>query len=269
MSNVFDINRFGKYFLYDLRNAKRSYWLSLIIAGCLPIFSFVVVELIARFTTGAFINAGIGTQLPAMVIAYTIVVFTFPVKAYGRLTEKGYGSSWIMIPASPFEKWLSMIIVTCVVLPLCFLIILFCADGLLSVLFPACWPKPVPMSIHNLNEMLIEEADGIISFNWPAIIYVSWVESILCFTLGAIVFKKAKVGKTFLALFVIGSICSWITTLIFGITHLTAGDFSLITQDADALKLFSNFNLMVALACALYVVGAGGGMYYRIKTMKH
>ena len=37
MNNIFDIKRFGQYFLYDLRRAWNNYGLSLLLMGLIPI----------------------------------------------------------------------------------------------------------------------------------------------------------------------------------------------------------------------------------------
>lgn len=268
MNDVFKFDRFGNYFLYDLRNAWNNYGISLIIVGCLPIVMFALIQVTARFTTGAFIDNSLPVQIISIATAFLIVTLTFPAKVYGKYTEKRAGSAWLMLPASSFEKWLSLILITCVVLPVCFFAVLFISDGLLGVIFPNNWPSPLVSSISSLNAELYAETDGLVSVNWSAIAVVSWIENILCFVLGALIFKKAKVGKTFLALFVIGSLFSWISTLLFGFAHLTSGDLNLLSQDPDLVGLFNHFNLLISVIAILYIGGCAAGIFARIKTMK-
>ena len=47
MNNIFDIKRFGQYFLYDLRRAWNNYGLSLLLMGLIPIILYVVYQLIS------------------------------------------------------------------------------------------------------------------------------------------------------------------------------------------------------------------------------
>lgn len=271
MDNVFNINRFGNYLLYDLRNARNYFGLSMLICGFFPILMFAIFEILIKAISGEWINAGIPLQISSMVISFFIVILTFPVKAYGRLTDKKAGSSWLMLPASSFEKWLSMIVITCIVVPVCLFGLMLLSDWALSISFPNLWASPVLKEMVDANAAILESTDDLVSLNFPAILCYEWFTNILCFTLGSLVFKRAKVGKTFLALFVIGTVVGWVCTLVFGLPYFRDGMYSLNSSSSvdDITSFVRNINSMVNGTSVFYVVLVSAGLFWRIKTMKH
>lgn len=271
MDNVFNINRFGNYLLYDLRNARNYFGLSMLICGFFPVLVFVIFEILLKVMFGEWVHAGIPLQISSMAISFFIVFLTFPVKAYGRLTDRKAGSSWLMLPASSFEKWLSMIVITCIVVPVCLSGLMLLSDQVLSISFPNLWASPVLKEMADANASVLELTDGLVSFNFPAILCYEWFTNILCFTLGSLVFKRAKVGKTFLALFVIGTVMGWVCTLTFGLPYFSVGTYSINSSSSadDITSVVRNINTLVNGISVFYAVLVGAGLFWRIKTMKH
>ena len=58
------------------------------------------------------------------------------VRSYGYLTEKKAGSNWLMVPASKAEKFVSMLLMVCIVIPLLFFVVYMVLDGFLSLVDP-------------------------------------------------------------------------------------------------------------------------------------
>ena len=56
MNNIFDFKRFGNYFLYDLRNAKNNYAISLLLCGTMPILGFVFAQLLSLIFQQQFLE---------------------------------------------------------------------------------------------------------------------------------------------------------------------------------------------------------------------
>ena len=117
MNNIFDIKRFGQYFLYDLRRAWNNYGLSLLLMGLIPIILYVVYQLIS-------LVSGRGTGLVpdpmkfvGLFAVLCVVLLGAGTKLYGFVTEKRAGSDFVMLPASTTEKWLSLALMVCIVLP--------------------------------------------------------------------------------------------------------------------------------------------------------
>lgn len=270
MKDFFDIRRFGNYLLYDLRNARNYFLISLIVLGLLPIIGFVFAQLLCHLFTGSWGGETlcIANQISMAGIALITLYISFPVKVYGSITEKRFGSDWIMIPASGFEKWLSMIIVTCIALPLCFGALFLGSDALLSAVIPE-YGNSILNRFSGFNEMVAESTDGILNMNIVPCLYLSWCESILAFTLGALVFKKAKGAKTILAIFAIGTLFSMIVVALFGTTHIDMETLELIGDGTLGVEnIVKWFNVAVGCFYTVILAALAGGIYARIKTIK-
>ena len=266
MNNIFDFKRFGKYFLYDLRNAKNNYGLSLLILGTLPISTFVIFELFSLIFTQQFQGVHVAMKYVQFFAAATVVLLGAGTKIYGNLTEKKAGSNFLMLPASTFEKWLSMGLIVCIVLPVVLFVLQLGSDALVSFLFPNTYGDRllalVPMQ--ELKDTLLENG---VRVNWLGIILLEWSEYVLTFTLGAICFKKSKVAKTILCIFAISMVLSTIGMIIVG--HSGTFYFNWFEQFDTATKAISALNWTLSIAFAIYVGGLLGGIYYRIRTLKH
>lgn len=268
MNKVFSPGRFGKYFLYDLNCAKNNFLLSLLILAFLPEMLFALASLISIIFGFTSTNFLLSMRYSALVGGVIAVLFTFAAKVYGSITEKRYGSDWLLIPASPFEKWLSMGLVTCVVLPAVYFSINLGADALMCKLFPETYGPLLDVS------SLVSKVDASgLHLNFSLFFWLKWCENILLFTIGALVFKKNKIGKTILVCFAIGMLISSIASLI------VSGTFSF---DASALQnyieriaekgpeaLMTRFNIFTNVVYTFVFAVLLGGLYLRIKTIKH
>ena len=266
MNNIFDITRFGKYFLYDLRNAKNNYGLSLLILGTLPISLFIVVQLFSLIFTQKFAEIGMGVKYAQFFIAYTVAILGAGAKLYGNLTEKRAGSNFLMLPASSFEKWLSLGLMVCVVVPVVLLALQLCSDALMALFSPNHYGGRMLelIPLQDMQDTLEEEG---LSINFPALIWMEWCESVLTFTLGAVCFKKSKIAKTLLCLFGLSFVLSTIGMIIVG------------GNGGMYINWFENFDSPIAAARAInwvlnisfLIINGGllGGIYYRIRTLKH
>ena len=266
MNNIFDITRFGKYFVYDLRNAKNNYALSLLILGTLPISLFIVVQLFSLIFSQQFTEVGMGAKYAQFFVAYTVAILGCGAKLYGNLTEKRAGSNVLMLPASTFEKWLSLGLMVCVVVPVVLFALQLGSDALMALFFPNQYGGRM-LELLPLQEMKDTMAEEGLSINFPALIFLEWSESVLTFTLGAVCFKKSKIAKTLLCLFGLSFVLSTIGMIIVG------------GNGGMYINWFENFDSPIAAARAInwvlnisfLIINGGllGGIYYRIRTLKH
>lgn len=271
MNNVFSLKRFCAYFLYDLRQARNNYLLTFLILGLSPLLIFIVYQMFAFVITG---KPGPDTFIIAPFAASTallIAMLTFPTVQYGKITEKKAGSLWLLVPASTFEKWLSLVVLSCLVLPLA-LALVFCAtDGLLSLIFPDNYGYSFIHNLVRLSNVLEEETNGAISFNVGAMSILQWSLDILVFTLGAVVFKKSKAAKTILCLFAFGIIMSNLSILavqgsFIDVEAIVGSGFT----DLQSFEVFmSRINWLLNLLYAVGITALLGGIYYRIRTIQH
>lgn len=273
MNNVFSAKRFGKYFLYDLNNAKNNFGISLLILGLLPVIVFMVSELFCLLFGGSF-NLNPEATLPgrvtAAVTAVTVVVMVGPAKLYGHITEKRAGSSFLMLPASTFEKWLSMVLMTIIVMPLCFGIVYLCSDTIMGLIFPNSFGTPFTKLPAEYAEYFNNAVAGDLNlhFNLGGIGFANWCMYVLFFTLGTVVFKKAKVGKSILVLFVLGMLYSTILAAVIGISAGEDLEAFINFPDLDpeeAIRIFVNFCRVVM---AVEIAALLALLYWRLRTIK-
>lgn len=269
MSNTFDIKRFWKYFVYDLTSAKNNCGLTLLILGAMPVFLFFFYELFSFIIGGGFTSVSLGAKIPSIVMAFVVACLFFPAKHYGTITNRKEGSAWILLPASRLEKWLSMLLVTCVVVPAFMVAETAACEGLLGIFFKNTYGEMTIAGIAGgLNqawgELSLGNGDPAL-INWPYSMYLGWAMTILVFTLGSIYFKKSKIGKTFLALFLLSLAISIIGTVVFKI--IAGGDIEMhIDMDDESIVRWIRVIQYVVYAIEFAIVDFL--LYHRIRTIK-
>lgn len=189
MNNIFNFKRFVNYLRFDLRNAKNYYGLSMLVVGLLPVIVFAFSQILYWMVSkdNVSLDFGLAFRCITLCIAVAIVNLTAPPKMYGRITERRCGSDWLLIPASTFEKWLSMLIITLVVVPVVMVVLLLISDTFLALLFPARYGENVFSILDGQNLFRIDTGEGLV-LNMVYPFYVSWVTSGLAFLLGSVVF---------------------------------------------------------------------------------
>ena len=267
MNNVFDIKRFGNYFLYDLRRGWNNYGISLLILGVIPAIVFLCFQFFSLISGNGIQETPDEMKFMALIVTCVVVFFGAGAKLYGFLTEKKAGSDFLMLPASTLEKWLLMALIVCIVLPVILFALLIATDFLMNLIFPIAYGERIfGLGLGaELTEML--DAEGI-SFNFPAIMFLSWCENILIFTLGAICFKKAKVAKTLLCCMLVGMVCSTLMVLFLG-TNIHFDSDMFVDYFSSPDKAISAFNWCLSILYTLIIGGLLGGIYYRLRTLKH
>jgi hypothetical protein len=269
MNNIFDIKRFGNYLLYDLRRARNNYGFSMLVVGLLPFIIFITTEFISLIIGNGVIILPDFAKFLSFVIACIIVIFSFGAKAYGELTGKQAGSSFLMLPASIPEKWLSLFLITCVAAPVALFALLFLSDGVLGLFFPNSYGDSVLRTTFTrdlLEGMTTLREEGVY-INHFGILVIDWITNILTFTLGAICFKKAKVAKTLLCLFALAMILSTLFAILFG--NGTVDPEQFFERFDSPERAISSFNwyLNITYTCTLAILL--GGIFYRLRTIKH
>ena len=276
MNNIFDIKRFWKYLCWDVRNAYNNFGISLLICALLPAIAFVLTFLgtlvFSPSSLAGDVTKLVGDSTNVMMV-FTAILITgliFPVKQYGGLTDRKAGSTWLMLPASTLEKFLSVLIVTCVVVPLCLALMLYAFDAVMS-LVPYYGQRACPLIIDTVRSIMQDLKDGEVytDVNLPYIIYLAFCKFILVYTLGAVFFKKHKVAKTILVL--IGLSFALTALISIGVFHgisFNSYDVEAHFRSIDADKLPVYFNVVLNVANLLVFALLDLGIYFRIKTLK-
>ena len=265
MNNIFNIKRFSTYFMYDLRNARNNYGLSMVVVGLVPVIMFAFFQIIAWMSNVDDLS-GPHVRVMSFLIACCIVLLSSPVKLYGRITEKRYGSDWLLVPASTFEKWLSMMLVTAIVIPVVMTVFLMVSDTVLSLLFPYAYGETIFALLDGVNIFAIECSPQLsVNLGYPFI--MSWICNALTFTLGAILFKRAKIAKTILACMAIGMVCS---SVFFSLISADSFEFFLkVKSSGDLGRAVSILNNWVNITMILELVVLSVAIFFRLRTIKH
>ena len=290
---IFNFSRFGKYFVSDLKTCCANYGLSMLTTTLLlPLALYVVKVGLHRLAYSAWEGPAMGLRLFCFVLAIVFIVTQMPVKCYGKLTDKQYGSFWLTLPASRLEKFVSMLIMTCLIAPLVGVGLFLGMDTLMCAIDPTCG-KSIIVGAKSLLDMMAEMGNLRISAGFASIpvedpeaiarlldkltspwLYVDEIFGIvLPFLLGAIYFKKSKIAKTCLVLFGFSIIASILTA------PFTAGLASeLMANSIDnpnaALEVLCDqyFNKMILIdiiSDTVVNIALIAGVWFRLKTLKH
>lgn len=270
MKKYFDFSRFGKFLTYDIVNAKSRYGLSALITGLFPAVVFVFFQLFSLVFTGAFEPLPLPVKIMAFVCILVVMTVAAPVKLYGFLTEKRAGSDWLMIPASSLEKFISMLIVLCIVLPLTVLLTSGLADILLGSAFPVAYGDSMVLNMKDLAGKVMDffkanEHITVTVAGYATFVLNIW-QSIVLFALGAMVFKSGKVAKTILACFLVGSV---ISSLLFLCVSGLDMEIYIDSLDIAGEKAQFIINTYANICYTLFFGVVLGAIYYRIRTLKH
>ena len=265
MKEIFDFKRFGKYLVYDLNHVYARYGLSLLIMGLLPLVVFLVTLVLSPVTGGKpWYNPDVYQSLTF--IALLIVSLIFGARVYGIVTEKKAGTAWIILPASALEKTLSLLLITCVLLPACLLSLLFFSNWIVSLFVPNVDPLET-FRFLGLDGWGLA-VDGFGDVNVPLMAWLAWCEGILVFTLGALCFKRTKVGKTFLCLFGLSILASFLMMAIFNTTSFNGEMFERFFEDFDEARAQRWLNVGLNLFHGGVMAALIAGIWVRIKTIK-
>ncbi len=259
MKDIFDSKRFGKFFAYELNTARQNCGLSLLVTCAMPII-YILLELL--FKADIDVNGNTtGFRWFLAIVAMTISVISFPVKLYGNITDRRAGSWWALIPVSRFEKFLSIILMTCVVLPVCFFGLYAAVDALVC-LIPG-YGEPLITGFSGLKSAGLGFYANYSDAGLYLDLWLNWCANILLFTLGAVFFRKGKVSKTILVI------------IAFGILVSSVSVWALSGINFEHLEIIDNedfFKGIHILQYVIYLVADAillAGIFFRLKTIKY
>lgn len=289
-NDIFDFKRFGNYFVTDIKNAIANYGWSMIILILSGLIAYIVIGLLSTIATYSWqdILNGVGVEwvhtdvygrLTIMLIAFTILSFTAPTKCYGGLTDKNIGSDFILLPASRLEKFISMILMCCIVIPTVFLAGYLVVDSLICSVCPEAGKGIIAGISNAVNEILAEEeipVEIIDRINLASAIDDTWM-IFLFFLLGALVFKKSKAIKTFLVGYGITVVIS-IVVIIEIVAHSADIDtffdtFAIGKTDEELGMALLGYMDKIILFDTIFDITINAllltGIWFKLKTLKH
>lgn len=294
-NEIFSLKRFGKYFGSDIKTCWANFGMSLLTISVLfPVVVYTIASAFNVILTNEWSGPGFELRISIFAIAMVCIVVTMPVKCYGKITEKQYGSFWLTLPASRLEKFLSMVILTCILVPLAGAAMSLGIDAVICGLDHTCGNSIAAEGldlISNLGEKReitlnlmyesLEIKDATVAQNIVQQLSSPWLYIdeffgvTLPFLLGAIFFRKGKTVKTFLALFALSSLMSIVLTpLMVSWSKEIISAFENVTDEAFILSVFNNgfFRNLVLIDTISDLLFSGAlltGIWFRIKTLKH
>lgn len=264
MNNVFNPKRFCNYFLYDLKQTVARFGISLLIVGVLPVVIYLASGILSLVFSRQWSADPTVAQVSSAIAALVVVAMVFPKKVYGGLTDKKAGAAWAMIPASVPEKFISMLLVSLVVVPAAVLLMLIASNALMGLFVPG-----FDSFFSKILNFSAAPDDFPGAINVFAIFYVSLAISIMVFLLGSLVFKKSKIAKTLLCLMLLSCIISLIIAKLAMAGWEPDWDIFEWFETAGPEQIASRLNLWANLCNAFIFLLLGGGIYARMKTLKY
>ena len=281
-------NRFGRYFRSDLRAAISNFGISLLVFSTMAATTEIFNGLFSLMLTGQWIGMTQSFRVLLFMIFGIIMLLSSPAKLYGHLTDRKEGTAFLMLPASRFEKFISMVLITCVIVPLFFVVVYFSFDALVCLLDPTAGEslfRMVFLSRFHINfndfsviNLPVESFKAILS---PWLYLDDFTQTSLLFLLGALIFKKSKVGKTLGCLILIALSLELITTPIMSFFMLDkfnmlsdmsnvdfnaeffSANFPFLSWALNHLVLLDTINDIAMNGLLLFLV------WLRLKKMKH
>lgn len=292
-SDIFNISRFGRYFASDLRTCWSNYGLSLLTISILfPVGSYILTNTFNLIFSSTWDGPDIGLRSFIFIVAAICLVVTMPVKCYGKITEKQYGSFFLTLPASRLEKFFSMFLMTSIIAPALGSALYLGTDAIICALDHTCGSNLITGSMELIRKMgdmkeltmnFIDESVTIenaaftqdilrqISSPW---LYADEIFGItLPFLLGAICFKSGKTVKTILAIFAVSMATSIIMTPF--LQNWAAEIVSNANADPNTILsmfdngIFKKLALIDTISDTVVNLALMAGIWFRIKTLKH
>lgn len=275
MDNTFNFSRFGKYFVYDLKRQWKNIGLLMLIFALFPIIFYMIYMFFAALFDGGLLRIFSGLEIEGPtgwarfgVFAMMTVIFVmiYPSRSYGEITDKAKGSEWLMLPASRLEKFVSMILITLVVIPIIYIAVYLLSDAFVCLIDKSCGDS--------LMSFRINKEIGTSDFTIPAngfwILATKVVEYASIFLLGGLIFKKWKVVGTVLVLFALGMVFSGLLSIFITNADLEwwgnwFNDWTI--RHADNFDLWINAFINFWILLILTICGTWS--WFRIKRMQH
>lgn len=292
-NDIFNFRRFGRYFTSDLSTCWSNYGLSLLTISILfPVGTYLLTNVFNLVLRSTWDGPDIGLRSFIFIVATICLIVTMPVKCYGKITEKQYGSFFLTLPASRLEKFVSMFLMTCIIVPVLGFTLHLGTDAIICALDHTCGKNLVAGAaelIRNIGDMkeltmnfvdesitienaaLVQDILGQINNPW---MYIDEIFGItLPFLLGAIYFKNGKTVKTILAIFAFSMATSiimtpFLETWVTEIVKNANADTNTILQMFNN-GIFKNLVLIDTVSDTVFNLALMAGIWFRIKTLKH
>ena len=279
MENTFSLSRFGRYFKYDFKRWVSTYGLSLLLISAAPLILYTVTLVYSLLFSQEWNTPGENSRIIVAWLVSAVLVLTCTSSAYGYVTDKRAGSAFVMIPASVFEKCLSMILNVVVVIPLAFIFIYLSLDGVICLIDGTCGGTLFSVLWEGLKDLVMLPFAGDAPLRISLLsLYLNQASWILFFLLGAVMFKKHKILYPILIIVGVQMLLGMLLGAVVTAGILNLDSFSTWIEYITGRYLLNPdfidwavpaYNFMAAAFGILVFLALAGAVYYRLKTIKH
>ena len=286
-NDIFNFRRFGKYFASDIRSCASNFWLSMLLISLMGLVIYIGTVAMGLAFTGEWEGPDKAFRVFTFGVCMFVLMTTMPVKCYGKVTEKRFGTSWLMVPASTFEKVLSMILMTVFVAPLLSASVYLSVDAALCAVDKTCGASIIP-SLQGLRSFFMASiATDADMQTYPALshfikqisnpwLYVDDIIGLsLWFLAGAVVFKSGKTAKTILAFFAVSTVLSMAVTPFMGSYFKEFAMRATVMNSPEAVEglfkmgILEHAALIDTINDTVFNLAMLTCIFFRIKTLKH
>ena len=273
-NEVFSFKRFWTFFKYDLVQLCRRHAKAALLfagSGLILYIAWIAGSLVFDHCWSA---PSLGARVVVAILSAAALEFYYAY-LYGFVTDRRKGSSYLMIPASTTEKFVSLLVNTLVVIPVAFVAVQLGVDALLCLLDPTMEGTMAEGGysvVSTLLEQLADEEDLlIVKSSVPLFVLLSilsFVFNYLYFLLCGMCFRKSKIVGAIAIVMGVTFVLSLCSGLFIGPLTDWAQNFDF--EDAYSAQVFARGLLRgMTILESLMVLGIGWGIFHRIKTLKH
>ena len=268
-NDIFNGPRFWTYFKYDLTQMWRNHMKAAIGIGLSGLFFYLVVVTLHLLAGEGWSGPGLGGRYAILLGAVTALEL-YQTRTYGYLTDRRKGGAWLMLPASACEKWLSMLLMTLLVIPVLFFAVFFGVDSILALLDPSVGHSLAGSILGGMKDIAQEltQVNETYQTTWALesllpLSIVGFCFNYLFFLLCGVCFRKHKILYAFLIIFLLSLLLSALSPFLALNMDPEFEDF------AQAEQYIRGVLNTTGIVAGMGAVLLAGGIYVRIKTLKH
>ena len=185
MNEIFDLNRFGKLISYECTCYVPRFTKVLVTMVCV-IFAVWVTTVVFDSNVAFFERKAIFAFL------FSISCFIGPFVVYKYFNDRKKGYAYAMLPASTLEKFLSMLLICVIVLPMISYVALVASDALLYLVSICGVGGFFDIGVYNPLVITFE------GYNFNISTPLSYISTISVSMMFNSIFRKSKIIKTIL-----------------------------------------------------------------------
>ncbi|MBQ4183992.1 MAG: hypothetical protein II652_03505 [Bacteroidales bacterium] len=273
-NEVFSFKRFWTYFKYDLVQLYRRHAKAALLfagSGLILYVAWIAGSLVFDHCWSA---PSIGARVVVAMLSAAALEFYYAY-LYGFVTDRRKGSSYLMIPASKTEKFVSILLNALIVVPVAFIAVQLGVDALLCLLDPTMEGTMAGGGydvVAGLMERLADEEDLLLLRSSMSTAFIlsllSFAFNYLYFLLCGMCFRKSKIVGAVAIVIGVTFVLSLCSGLFIG--PLTEWAMNFDFDDVYEAQAFARGLLRgMTIVEGFMVLGIGWGIFHRLKTLKH